>query len=263
MAEKRTTALAAVGDPEDSASNKYLVLTSDIDKIQKTIKLNLGGDKISPTDLDRIQMGAGGATVWMRQTLEGEESVMSIEGIIIMMRDTRQYWPEEYSGGKVPPQCFADDGENGYGDPGGNHPEQKAGRSAPFSCEICPNAQFGSDGKRGQACKQSRLLFLLTPENLLPDIIQLPPTSIKPLRQFMRRLASRGLPYTGAVIKFELERVQNPDGIKYAQVKPSLVEELSDERAAAIDKYADSIRPSLERIRADQASEMMSDSDDI
>jgi hypothetical protein len=255
---KRNTNLAPVQE-DDSVAGTYMVLRTDSERVQRTIKLNLGGDKISPSDLDRIQMGAGGAVVWTRQTLEGEESVPAVEGIMILWRETRQFWPDEYSGGKTPPQCFADDGEHGYGDPGGTHPQQIAGQRAPYDCEMCPNAQFGSDGKRGQACKQSRLVFLLSPENLLPDIMQLPPTSIKPIKLFMRRLASRGIPYTGAVIRFELERTANPDGIKYAQVNPKLVQELTDEQASVVERYAEAIRPSLERIRTDQAGEIVTE----
>jgi len=95
-----------------------------------------------------------------------------LSGIIIAWRDTRAYWsvPMEESDGNMPPDCYSLDARTGEGEPGGN-------------CHKCPNAEFGSGSKgEGQACKLVRQLFLVREDNLLPEIVHLPPSSLKPAR---------------------------------------------------------------------------------
>lgn len=236
--------------PDSALASKYLAIQKGIDSVIETIETNLGGERISPSDLARIKMGLGGITQWIVEGVDGEEMAKTIQGIAIHMKLARSYWPGEFDGKKTPPQCWSDDSKYGMGDPG-DHPEKAQGKTTGFDCFTCPQAQFGSDGGRGQACKQTRQVFLLDPKKLLPSVIILPPTSLTIMRKFLMGMASEDLSFHAAVIEFALKQVANPDGIKYAEVVPRVVERLSDEQALNIKRLAEALRPNLERIRID------------
>lgn len=200
------------------------------------IEENLGGEQLNPFDLDRLKVPAGGGIAWEIPTLTGEvEIARSIEGIVVYQKNCRGYWPDEYTGAATPPQCSSEDGVVGVGNPGGQ-------------CALCPMAQFGSSKNNSQACKAGRLLFLMTKDNILPKIISVPPTSIKPIKKFFLGLASKSIPYHGCVMSFALAPAVNKGGIKYAQIAPSLVAPLSPSEAALVKVYANTIRGSLNKV---------------
>ena len=49
--------------------------------------------------------------------------------------------------------------------------------------------RFGSapDGSKGKACKNMRVLYLLRSGEYMPLQVNLPPTSIKPFKEFLNR----------------------------------------------------------------------------
>ncbi len=256
MPDRTTKADADAGTdiavrPNSEAASKYLAIRRGVDSVIDTIETNLGGERITPSDLSRIKMGSGGLAQWLVESPDGEDVAKTVTGIPILMKLTRSYWPGEYTGAKTPPQCWSDDNKVGYGDPGGSHPEQKAGLPAPYDCTTCPNAQFGSDGGRGQACKLMRVVFLLKEGKLLPDVVILPPTSVGIMRKFLMNLASEDLSYHQVVVELGLKQTANQEGIKYAELVPRRVEVLSDEQTMSIKRLAEALKPNLERIRVD------------
>ena len=108
--------------------------------LQEIIADNLGGEQITPFDLDRVTVPAGGALSWEVPTLDGEESVKEIEGIVIYWRTARAYWEQglDESGGGSPPDCSSDDGQIGIG--------TIAATVQGGQCSACPMNQFGSAG---------------------------------------------------------------------------------------------------------------------
>ena len=62
---------------------------SQLDTFQDLVAQNIGAGGISAFELDRIQVPAGGSTMWTINTLEGEEAVKEIEGIIVHMTRDR------------------------------------------------------------------------------------------------------------------------------------------------------------------------------
>lgn len=228
MKKETTTAIEVV-------ESKYLVLQGDSD-IVEIVQENLGSEGVSAYDLDRVKIPAGGATAFEVPTLEGEESVKEIEGIIIFWKTARAYWPEKFNGENNPPQCSSVDGEVGQGNPGGY-------------CSKCPLAQFGSaDNGKGQACKQMRQLFIVRENDILPLVLTLPPTSIKPAKQYFMRLASKGIKYTHAVTRITLEKAKSGDGITYSKAAFALVKQLEPTICEKIDAFTESIRPMLETV---------------
>jgi len=220
---------------EVAEKNSFLVLQEGSD-IQEIVSENLGNDGLSAYDLDRVKIPAGGATSFEVPALDGEESVKEIEGIIIFWKGTRAYWPEKFNGENNPPQCSSIDGEVGQGTPGGY-------------CAKCPLSQFGSaENGKGQACKQMRQLFIVRETDILPLVLVLPPTSIKPAKQYFMRLASKGVKYTHVVTRIGLEKAKNNGGITYSKVGFSLVNQLDPQTCKKIDAFTENIRPLLESV---------------
>ena len=155
-------------------ADTFLALQADASNTLAIIRENLGNDRITDRDLDRITVPLGGGVTWTVPTLEGEDTAKSLEGIIVHWTSPRAYWATGMEvGGNTPPDCSSPGGEIGYGDPGGD-------------CYTCPLNQWGSaDGGSGKACKEKRMLFLLRATDLLPIVIQAPSTSIQPVKPYI------------------------------------------------------------------------------
>jgi hypothetical protein len=221
---------------QEAAISPFVVFQTPVAEIRDAVAANLGDSGMSATDFERIKIPAGGGTAWTLQTLDGEEMVKELTGIIVAWRDTRAYWsvPLEQSDGNMPPDCYSLDARTGTGKPGGD-------------CHKCLFAQFGSDPKgEGQACKLVRQLFFVREENLLPEIVSLPASSVKPARQYFMRLASKAVPCYSLITKIGLEKTKNPQGIVYSRATFTSGGRLSAEQAARIKEYAAMLKPLLE-----------------
>jgi hypothetical protein len=169
---------------------------------------NMGSAGVNALELARVKVPSGGGTVWMVPTLDGEVPTREIEGVIVSWRQARIYWKTsmDEGGGGRPPDCTSKDGFVGIGDPGGR-------------CDACPYAQFGSASKgHGQACKQVRQLLLVMPDETLPHLITVPPTSLRALSNYMLALAGRQVQYWGITTHITLEKTQNEDKIAYSKM---------------------------------------------
>lgn len=211
--------------------------------LTEIMQANLGDGGMSEFDLERIKIPSGGGTSWTVNTLEGESMAKELEGVILHWREPRVYYSrgiEEGGGGGQPPDCYSNDGKIGIGNPGG-------------ACDKCPLSQWGSDpkGGKGQACKQRRLLFFLRPENLLPDALSVPPTSIKPIKQYFLRLASQAVPFYGVKTRLTLKKEKSDRGIDYARIEAAVASRLTQEELSAVKRYIDALKPSLEKVRVD------------
>jgi len=225
---------------------EYRALAVAPEQLKEIIAENVGALGASEFDLDRVSIPTGGGTAWSVPTIEGEELVKEIAGIIVMQRDARAYWERslDESGGGTPPDCTSTDGLVGYGLPGGD-------------CTTCELAKFGSKsgGRKGQACKQMKQLFMLRPDTLLPMVVNLPPTSVAPIRKYMLRLASDARPYYAVITRLTLEKVMNGGGVPYARAVPSVAGPVPDEQLPAIRSYMAALKPVLARTVAPAESE--------
>ncbi|MCL4783434.1 MAG: hypothetical protein KJZ70_10405 [Bryobacterales bacterium] len=213
-------------------------LESNLDLINEAISANISGGGISDFDLPRVKISGGSSPRWIVPTLEGEESIARIEGVIVFARDTRVYYKTAFGKGpgKLPPDCSSPDGVVGKGSPGGD-------------CSRCPLAEYGSaDEGAGQACKQVKQLFVLRGDLLLPEVLSLPPTSLKGARQFFLKLTTQGIPYYQAVISIELEKAHNAAGIEYGKAQMKFVRRLSPEEAARAQQYHELCRSLAVRV---------------
>ena len=224
-----------------------LAFHTDLDAINAALSTNIGAGGLSELDLPRIKMPAGGGLQWAVPTLEGEAMEPSIEGVIVLARDTRAYYSQPISetGGSQPPDCWSADGTTGSGKPGG-------------ACLACPLARYGSaPGSRGQACKQIKQLFVLRGSLLLPEVVTLPPTSLKAAKQYLLKLTSQGVPYYAVVTRIGLERTRNAQGIAYSRAVLSFVRRLAPEEVERAREYHEMLKPLVQRMAVDlDASEV-------
>lgn len=199
----------------------------------EVIRENTGGAGLSAFDLDRVHIPPGGSTTWTIPSIEGEKESKELEGVVIYWRDVRSFWKDPFTGAGTPPDCASIDSERGVGDPGG-------------PCDQCPNAEFGSHPSGvGQACKQIRQLFLLTPDSLLPTVVALPPTSIQPVRKYFLGLVAKSLSYYEVVTRLTLEKTSNKGGIAYTRVVAQFVDVVGPDARPALISYRDAIKPQL------------------
>jgi hypothetical protein len=171
-------------------------------------------------------------------TLEGEHTLDRIIGVIAFARDTRVYYRTAFGkgNGNQPPDCSSSDGITGQGKPGGE-------------CSRCPLAEFGSaEEGGGQACRQVKQLFVLRDELLLPDVVSLPPTSLKAVRQFFLQLTRQGLAYWEVIVSLELEKITNAAGIQFGRAVLKFVRRLTPEEAARAHSYHELCRSLAERV---------------
>ncbi len=222
---KKTTALMK--------PDSYAIIKADAKQLGEVVRANLGGQNLTEFDLERVKVPGGGGLTW---EIGDDESSKVLEGIIVHWRDGCAYWEESFdsSGGGTPPDCSSQDGLTGIGNPGG-------------ICGKCPFNEFGSgkDAKgkptRGKACKNFRVLFMMRPEELLPLAVIVPPTSLREVRKYFLRLASRAIPYYSLVTQLTLEKTKSEQGIAYARIKAAPSTRLSDKEQAAIRSYSEDI----------------------
>lgn len=211
----------------------YRALAADAKDILAAVRENIGNERVTDRDLDRITLPLGGSQNWAVPTLDGEESVKSLDGIIVHWTSPRAYWTDSMDGvgGSTPPDCFSPDGEFGTGDPGGD-------------CFTCPLNQWGSaDHGSGKACKEKRMLFLLRPNSMLPVVVQVPSTSIQPLKRYFLRLADNAMPYWTVVTQLKLEKAQSGGGIAYSRIVPTTGGPVPEEQRGQLKAYVDAIKP--------------------
>jgi hypothetical protein len=214
--------------PRELGVGEFAAFETSIEHIHETLVANLGESNIGLTDLERIKIPSGGGTAWTVPEIGGEEIIKELSGVILAWRYVRMYWklPIEQSDGAMPPDCYASNARTGIGDPGGD-------------CRSCRFAQFGSAAKgEGQACKLVRQLYFLRPGNLLPDIVNLPAGSLKPVHRYLKRLAAKGRPCYGLRTKVGLEKTRNSQGIEYSRATFTAGEDLSPEEVRRAKEYA-------------------------
>jgi hypothetical protein len=208
-------------------TSPFLALRSTQEELTTLITETVGVDGISASDLDRVKFPAGGATSWEVPTLSGEESTKTIEGIILGRYTRRSYWKEKYEGQNDPPDCASNDGITGEGDPGGN-------------CAECAFNEFGSSANgHGKACKESRQLFILQKDSLIPIVINVPPGSLAIINKYSLRLLKAQLSPYGVVTRLELEKAENAGGIKFSKLKLTAAERLDPQATSVMRAYAD------------------------
>ena len=143
-----------------------------VDEVQDLIETNLGGEALSVEALGLIKTPSGEGLAFTVETLDGSAPVTVLTGIIVGRRRVRSFYKTEYGAGEkgARPDCASEDCVTGEGLPGG-------------ICHSCPYNKFDSAEKgRGKACRENLLLFIVPPDAILPTVLRVPPSSLRPAR---------------------------------------------------------------------------------
>lgn len=203
-------------------TSNYVALTNNaLDIIQE----NLKHQPLSLDLFDIVKSPSGGSTVFAVPGLTGEEAAKELTGIVLDYTTPRAYWdtPDPVEG--TPPVCLS---QNSIISADGK------------PCAHCPFNDFGSkDGEtNAKACKESVLLFLLRPDNILPLLVRVPVTSKARFLKYTARLAGSLTPLNGVVTKITLEKATSKGGKPYALFNFEAVGVLNKSEAARAKTYA-------------------------
>jgi hypothetical protein len=189
--------------------------------------------------LSRISLPAGGATAWTVPTLEGDEMVKELEVIVAAVKGNEKvFWREDFSGAGSPPDCSSHDGISGFGiidaDPKPDAVPEK------HVCATCPHNQWGSAANGGgKRCNDIAMLYIFRKDARMPDMIVVPPSSLKSMREYAMKLMQAGLRMTDVTTTLFLEQAQSASGIKYSKMVMKYGRRLTQEERERMAEVSD------------------------
>lgn len=218
----------------------YPALMEGVGALAEVMEEN-AGRKLQLTDLTRITVPTGGGQSFeiFDELTRETSNVKTISGVLVHWRRSRVYWPAPAAGqpeiSHEPPSCTSVDGRfpvpgGAFGDGGEsanlNLPVMVQGVSR-RTCAKCPMNEWGShpkEGRRGKACKEQTLLFILQEGDTLPVIVSVPPTSKVAVEKFMVKLSTTHTAhYSGFKLQFGLTKVEKAGSEPYSQLVPILL----------------------------------------
>ena len=196
----------------------------------------------------RVKIPAGGTLQFEMPSDDPDnpDYEKTLVGVILHNHATCAYWPagSEYDDDTTP-LCSSVDGKVGIGTPGG-------------ACAACVMNRFGSapDGSKGKACKNMRVLYLLRSGEYMPLQVNLPPTSIKPFKEFLNRafMLRRRATY-GSIVQIGLKRENNGTN-DYSVATFKLLQDFQGKELAQIRAYANSFKEQI-KLLLQQRAEML------
>ena len=204
-----------------TTDSDYLALNSNALDI---IRENLKNQPLSFDFFDVVKSPSGGSTVFSVPGLAGDEAAKELTGIILDYTTPRAYWdtPDPVEG--TPPTCLSQ-----------NSIISQDGKA----CARCPYNDFGSkDGEsNAKACKESVLIFLLRPNNIIPLLVRVPVTSKPRFLKYSTRLLSSLTPISSVVTRITLEKATSKGGKPYALFNFEAVGTLSSDEAMQAKKF--------------------------
>lgn len=205
--------------------NEFQIATMS-EETASAIKEELCG--LGPISFDTIKIPSGGGLAFEIPSDDPDrpETVNEIKCVILHHHAMNAYWPDSYDGENTPPTCMSMDGVSGL--------ERETGEVK--DCSSCPYNAFGSAKNGGKACKNMRRLYILREGEMLPSIINLPPTSIKGYSGYLvKKIIGKKYAHSYDVLtKITLKKEKNSGGITYSKAEFALVGALSEEQLANV-----------------------------
>ena len=201
------------------APHALTVSREEAQAVMSAFNVNIASGSITEFDLERIKPVKGEA-LWKIPTLEGGATASFIEGVIVLARDTRAYYPGKEIKNQ-PPDCSSTDGKTGVA---------KAGVNLGGECAKCPMAQWDSAPDSGaQACKAAKQLFMLRGSSMFVEVVSLPPTSLKAIKQFFVKLVTQGVQYNQCIVRIDMVEGKNAAQQVYGKAAPKFIRRLTQE----------------------------------
>ena len=222
----------------------------DMADMMLAVQENLGGDEMGVFELPRAKIPAGGGPAWNVDRFGDEDAQKTITGVILMHRLTRSLFLTPMGDGE-PPTCFSDDGLMGSGEPGGvcrdcrlNQFKTASPGGSGTEQQWAEWAEWAMDQPdaipilgAGKACSEKRQVFVLPEGDMMPMLISLPASSLRPMMTYLRQLAFvHKLPASHVVTSFALATRQM-NGNNVSVVKPSVASKLDAEQVAVVSEY--------------------------
>lgn len=243
-------------------TEQFPVLATDISGLGETIQENLGDEAMNRFDLKHIKLASGGAPGF--QTEHGEEraTLETFEGLIVHKHKCRSFWLKDGDDDDASsnPDCQSNDGKIGSGDNG-------SGGVGAHPCNTCPQAVWGTGkGGVGQKCKDQMAVYVYISGDsmLFPSQLLLPPTSLKPFKDYMMFLVQHNVKLTRALHRFETTPDKSAKGKAYVKVKMGFVRELDAEELKPVAQLADVMSGAISQPtpQLSQKSESLASPDD-
>jgi hypothetical protein len=218
---------------------------SNIDSCEIDSFLSETGERIDMSILTRVTVPAGGGVVWTIGDDDDMETAKTIDGIMCLYKPSWVLWGSELMEEGDLPVLVSDDGATAWqvsDDIGDLDPELlDAARIAEGQYDMSQlhYCQFGSaPNERGKRMKERRILGILREGDMLPLIIDLPPTSIKAVKTAMlgKIIPKTGKYYQRAVVSLGL-RSESKGGNTYSVATMKLlglVDEATAERVRSV-----------------------------
>ena len=96
---------------------------------------------------------------------------------------------------------------------------------------------------------------MLQEDELIPTVLRVPPSSIKELKQFLLRLAKKGLRLSHVASVLTMERDKSAGGITYSKIKFAAADALTPEQRKAIDPFTAAFAMAFDRAHASTVTE--------
>ncbi|NLT17302.1 MAG: hypothetical protein GXY11_06750 [Clostridiales bacterium] len=235
MATSKSTALAVV--------DEFGLSPASVAELAQAIKEEIG--VMGALDLPRTHVPTGTSPFWpIKATADDQRPTMeeALEGVIVLHHPSYAYFASPDPKPGTRPDCSSRDGITGVTTDGGEV----------IACATCPHNQFGSGAKadgspgRGKACKNAHMLYMMREGELLPLMVKIPPTGVRPLKSYLQglllpknRANPMRRPYE-VVTRIMLNPVANVDGTAYLVPAFEAIGALPAETAAALKRYGES-----------------------
>ena len=197
--------------------SKELTTKNDRYLLNFSLERNIN-DELAGLDsgFDRIKIPSGGSLNFEIPNLESSDEptfIKEFSAVILHHHPLFTFYENKYTGSNNPPDCCSFDGINGTGTPGGK-------------CRFCKLNAFGSGENGSKACKNKHRLYLLRENEIFPDVLILPASSIQELSKYIKRLLSTGKKSSSVVTKLTLRKAVNKTGISFSKVHFSALRDL-------------------------------------
>lgn len=215
--------------------------------MEAALRANVFADEgMTAADLLRVKIPSAGSTTWMVPDAMGKEkSQETIEGIFVYYGRGGVVWPNSDPKPGTMPILRTDDLQTAYqvgedwGDLDRKAIEKYKGEDGLYNWQglVGQNGPIGwgtgrnGSGRRG---KEYRILCVLPKDSMFPYFIRAQPGSLKTVVPFVKRITILGVPYYQTIISLGLQKVASKAGMDYSQIVPTVVSQISSERAAKI-----------------------------
>lgn len=184
------------------------------------------GETLGIGNLTKVINPSGKSLSFMLPDPEGgkDRTVNELTGIVLGWQKGRKYYESNDASEGTPPDCSSRDGVHGFGDFGKGSEANPSGL-----CETCPMGQWlrqseGAEKDVPPPCKQMANVLLLTEDEALPLLVQVPRTSLTAFDKYRKGLLRYNTGLARSLVRITLERAKNEQGTEYAEFKFGLAD---------------------------------------